>query len=59
MFQSAFSVPSRSLNNLWIYLNRDIIAKCAANFYMEVVYAASINILKTIASDRYFPDFLA
>jgi len=26
---------------------------------MEVVYAASINILKTIALDRWFSDFLA
>jgi hypothetical protein len=52
MFQSAFSVPSSSLNNVWRYLNRDINAKFAANFYMEVVYAASINILKTIALDR-------
>jgi hypothetical protein len=52
MFQSAFSVPSRSLNNLWRYLNRAINAKCAANFYMEVVYVASMNILKTIALDQ-------
>lgn len=52
MFQSDFSILSRSLNNLWRCLNRALNAKCAANFYVEVVYAASINILKTIALDR-------
>lgn len=58
MFQSAFSVPCRSLNNLGRYLKRAINSKCAANFCMEVVYVASINILKTIALDRWFPGFL-
>ena len=52
MFQLTLSVSSMGLNDLERYLKQAINAKCAADLYMEVVYAASIRSLRTIALDQ-------
>jgi hypothetical protein len=40
------------LNSLWQYLEQAINAKCAKNFYMEIVYAADIKIFRTLSVDQ-------